>query len=185
MKWEDLLCGSIPKFKNIDNLPQCDDSEKEDLKSQYHRVEKMILYPHSLEGNVCHKVFILLFALFLNCKKEFFVWTDLKDHTTFTDFLIKITDGEEKCIIVEVKNVLVACNLNIQCNEVAQVLRQAQIIIQDMKLINVTFVLTNSTDWYFEMAKKEDKIEVAWATHFNISADTEALVKVYELFKKI
>ena len=76
----------------------------------------------SLEGDVFHKVFILLFALSLNCKKEFFVWTDLKDHPTFTDFLIKITDGEEKCIIVEVKNVLVACDLNIQCNEVARVL---------------------------------------------------------------
>ena len=100
--------------------------------------------------------------LFLNCKKEFFVWTDLKDHLTFTNFLIKITDGEEKCIIVEVKNVLAACDLNIQCNKVAQVLRQAQIIIQDMKLNDVTFVLTNSIDWSFWMAKKKgDKIEVA------------------------
>ena len=79
-----------------------------------------------------------------------------------SDFLIKITDGEEKCIIVEVKNVLVACDLNIQCNKVAQVLRQAQIIIQDMKLNDVTFVLTNSIDWSFWMAKKKgDKIEVA------------------------
>ena len=114
----------------------------------------MIFHPHSSEGDICHKVFVLLFALFLNCKKEFFVWTDLKDRPTFTDVLIKITDGEEKCIIVEVKNVLVACDLNIQCNEVAQVLRQAQIIIQDMNLNDVTFVLTNSTDWSFGMAKK-------------------------------
>ena len=112
-----------------------------------------------------------------------FVWTDLKDHPTFTDFLIKITDGKEKCIIVEVKNVLVACDLNIQCNEVAQVLRQAHIIIQDIKLNDITFVLTNSTDWSFGIAKKKgDKIEVAWTTHFNISADPQALVEVYELF---
>ena len=30
-------CFTIPKFKNIDDLPQCDDTEKVDFKSQYHR----------------------------------------------------------------------------------------------------------------------------------------------------
>ena len=45
MKWEDIprvLVESIPKFKNIDDLPQCDDTEKEDLKSQYHATNEMI-----------------------------------------------------------------------------------------------------------------------------------------------
>ena len=71
-------------------------------------------------------------------------------------------------------------------DEVAQVLRQAQIVIEDMKLNDVTFLLTNSIDWSFGMAKKMgDKIEVAWTTHFNIAAHPEELVKVYQLFKKI
>ena len=57
-------------------------------------------------------------------------------------------------------------------NQVAQVLRHAQIIIKDMKLNDVTFVLTNSLD----------KTEVAWTTHINISAHPEELVKVYQFF---
>ena len=40
-------------------------------------------------------------------------------------------------------------------NQVAQVLRQAQIMIEDMKLNDVTFVLTNTLDWSFGMAKKK------------------------------
>ena len=31
MKWEDLSCGSILKFKNIDDLAQCDDTENKKL----------------------------------------------------------------------------------------------------------------------------------------------------------
>ena len=54
-----------------------------------------------------------------------------------------------------------------------------------MKLNEVTFVLTNSTDWSFGMEKKNgDKIEVAWTTHITI-AHQEQLVKVYKVFKNI
>ena len=44
MKWENvprILFGSIHKFKDIDDLPQCDDTKKEDLKSQYHNTNKI------------------------------------------------------------------------------------------------------------------------------------------------
>ena len=68
-----------------------------------------------------------------------------KDYPSFTDYLIKITDGQGKCIIVEVI-FFVTYNLNLKSNEVAQVLRQAQIAIEDIKLNDIIFVLTNSLD---------------------------------------
>ena len=137
------------------------------------------------EADASQRVLEVLHSLFRNCKKEFLVLCQLsvKDHPTFT--LIKITDGEGKCIIVEVI-FFVTCNLNYPTDEVAQVLRQAQIVIEDTKLNDVIFVLTNSLDWSFGMVKKkEDKIEVAWTTYINISADQEELIlKVYQLFLK-
>ena len=32
---------SAPSSKDIDDLPRCDDTEKEDLKSQYHTTDKI------------------------------------------------------------------------------------------------------------------------------------------------
>ena len=87
---------------------------------------------------------------FPELQKKFFVrcQPSVKNHTTIIDFLIKITAGEGKCIIVEVKNFLVTCNLNLQTDKVAQVLRQAQIVIEDMKLNDVTFSASNSYSNY-------------------------------------
>ena len=78
-----VLVGSIPESKNIDDLPQCHDTEIEDLKLQYNRVEKIfthyimsapapvpISHLHLSESDVCHKVFTLLFALFPYCQKN-------------------------------------------------------------------------------------------------------------------
>ena len=81
----------------------------------------------------------------------------------------------------------VTCNLNLPSDKVTQVLRQALIVIEDMKLNDITFVHTNSFDWSFGMAKqKGDKKEVAWTSRFNNSAHLEELVlEVYPLFKKI
>ena len=138
------------------------------------------------ESDVCHKVFTLLLALFPYCKKEFLVRTkpSFKCHPTFTDFLIN--DGEEKCIIIEVKDVLLSCDLTIPCDEVVQVLRQAQIVIQHFKVNDVTCVFTNSHEWSFGMVKKKgNKIEVAWTTHFHVVAYPEELVKVYQVFKNL
>ncbi len=75
--------------------------------------------------------------------------------------------------------------MNIPCNEVAQVLREAQIAIQDKNINEVTFILTNSIDWSFGLAEKEgEKIRIAWTTRINIKGDAD-LVTVYKLFKKI
>ena len=111
MKWEDIahvLVESIPKFKNIDDLPQCDDTEKEDLKLQYHTIDEMV--SKVSEGNASQRVFAVLFSLFWNCK----------------DYLIEITttDGG-KCTIVEIQTFSVNCDLNEKGKELAQVLRQA------------------------------------------------------------
>ena len=129
MKWEDLsrvLVGSIPKFKNIDDLPKCDDAEKEDLKSQYHTTDEMV--SKVSEGDASQRVFTVLLSLFQIYKKGFLVKceTCVKDHPKFTDYLIEITttDGGE-CIIVEIKTFSVNCDLNAKGEEVAQVLRQA------------------------------------------------------------
>ena len=56
------------------------------------------------EANASYSVLAVLLSLFPNCKKLFFVRCEpsVKDHATFTDFLIKPT-VEEECIIVEVK----------------------------------------------------------------------------------
>ena len=60
--------------------------------------------------------------------------------------------AEEECILVEEKNCFVNCNLYLESDKVAQVLRQAQIVIEGMKLSDITFVRTNSVDWSFGMA---------------------------------
>ena len=84
------------------------------------------------------------------------------------------------------KNFSVTCNLNTKANQVAQVLRQAQIMIEDMKLNDITFVLTNKLDWSFGMAKKKGRQNRSCMDnfYFNIVADPEGLIKVYQLFKK-
>ena len=58
------------------------------------------------------------------------------------------------------------CNLSLKSKEVAPILRQVQIWLNQNQEESVAFVLTNSLDWSFGMAKNRDKESVS---HYNIS----------------
>lgn len=79
----------------------------------------------------------------------------------------------------------ISCNLLLHSDNVAQVLREAHIVLQNRETTSLTFVLTNSIDWSFGVAKKySNKIEVESTAHYNTSI-TDNLEKVYKYFQHI
>ena len=54
-------------------------------------------------------------------------------HPVFTDILIKITDSEVPLLIIEAKKTSIATNLSPSQDTTAQVLREAQIVLQSSR----------------------------------------------------
>ena len=83
-------------------------------------------------------------------------------HTTFRDALILITDSNKTPkAIIQVKKAELSCSLSVKTKQVAQVLREAHILLcdSDFKIILLPIVLTNSVSWSFGLVKKSYYIQ--------------------------
>ena len=164
MTWEDtdkVLIGRVPGF-TIPHLPICNKVEIEEAKI-FSFADKTI--SAKSEADASARVIVLL----LQVLKSYTVEKQAKfcvacqptvsTHSTFTDYLIEVSGL--KHVIIEVKRFDVNCNLTLQTKEVAQILREVQIWLnQNQDEESVTFLLTNSLDWSFGMAKRNrDKVE--------------------------
>ena len=189
MKWDDvehILSGSISCSPNglIDNLPDVTKEEETHLKSQYTIADSVIT--QFSEADASCRVFTLLLALFrflshgkIKCQPT------ISHHQTFTDYLINISNGM-KCVIIEVKRIDITCNLRRPTDQVAQVLREAHILLMEQKhLSSLLFVLTNSTAWSFGVAERSgEKISVISSVHYDLDVPGVDLLTVYKVLKK-
>ena len=189
IKWDDvehILSGSISCSPNglIDNLPDVTKEEETHLKSQYTIADNVLT--NISEADASCRVFTLLLALFrflshgkIKCQPT------INHHPIFTDYLIKVSNGT-KCVIIEVKRSDMACNLRQTHDQVAQVLREAHILLMEQKhLSSLLFVLTNSTAWSFGVAERSgEKISVISSVHYDLHVPGVDLLTVYKILKK-
>ena len=189
MKWDDverILSGSISCSPNglNDNLPDVTKEEETHLKSQYTIADNVLT--KISEADASCRVFTLLLALFrflshgkIKCQPT------INHHPTFTDYLIKVSNGT-KCVIIEVKRFDIACSLRQTNDQVARVLREAHILLMEQKhLSSLLFVLTNSTEWSFGVAERSgEKISVISSVHYHLDVPGVDLLTVYKILKK-
>ena len=79
----------------------------------------------------------------------------VKDHASFTDFLIWITNRVGEVRFIEVKRSDISVDLTVEADSTAQTLREAHILLcsrADVKAL--PFVLTNGASWSFGIAAK-------------------------------
>ena len=95
-------------------------------------------------------------------------------HPSFTDFLIMslkatgIRDGPPLAFI-EVKKPDISVSLRLENETTAQVLREAQIVLQGFDVgQQIPFVLTNSRLWCFGLAKKCGEKHIKIIDNFNV-----------------
>ena len=189
MKWDDVehvLSGNISCSPNglNDNLPDITKEEETHLKSQYTFADSVIT--KFSEADASCRVITLLLALFrflshskIKCQPT------ISHHQTFTDYLINISNGT-KCVIIEVKRIGIQCSLRQETDEVAQVLREAHILLMEQKhLSSLLFVLTNSVQWSFGVAERSgEKISVISSVHYDLDAVDADVSTVYKVLKK-
>ena len=189
MKWDDVehvLSGNISCSPNglNDNLPDITKEEETHLKSQY-TVANSVLTQIS-EADASCRVITLLLALFrflshgkIKCQPT------ISHHQTFTDYFIKITNGT-KCVIIKVKRFDIVCSLRQTSDQVAQVLREAHILLMEQKhLSSLLFVLTNSVQWSFGVAERSgEKISVISSVHYALDHVDADVLTVYKVLKK-
>ena len=75
-------------------------------------------------------------------------------HPVFTDLFIIVKCSSVPLLLIEVKNSGTATIIQQDNKETAQVLREAQIVLNEHKLQEIPFILTNSTTWGIGEAKK-------------------------------
>lgn len=82
---------------------------------------------------------------------------EVTHHATFTDFYFIIKDSKNPLLIVEVKKMTINAEIYPGSDSVAQVLREAHIILcEGGKVSELPFILTNSSIWGFGKAERKD-----------------------------
>lgn len=84
-----------------------------------------------------------------------------KDHATFTDFIIWITNRVGRVRFIEVKRTNINVDLTTETESTAQTLREAQILLCSNTVESpLPFVLTNGTVWSFGLATKHSPSKI-------------------------
>ena len=193
MTWDDvkyILVGEIARDMTILNdIVEPTDDEKKQLTSYYNLVDNLVAV--NSEADSSFRLSIIIFIIFLNLpeskRNEYIVHCQptIQGHPTFSDYLIEIVSGD-KFLLVKVKKIRITTSILVPTVETAQVLREAHIYLQEKRCSNLPFILTNSIQWSFGIAKLVgDKIEVTSIADYNIHANPDSLFKIYSLIRKL
>ena len=186
MTWEDVnkvLVGEIPKPTQEETMVMINQEEIKAMKKRFDFSDTTI--EKYSEADASARVLVLLLEVVQNIqevKVSIKCQPTLSGHSTFSDYLINVIHPN-KLMIIEVKKFSVTCNLSLPSNEVAQVLREVQILMGNHKhRSSVTFVLTNSMDWSFGVAERSgEKVKVVSTCHYNTAV--QDITSVYQHFK--
>lgn len=100
----------------------------------------------------------------------------VRNHSTFTDFLICITRLGETLRFIEVKRTDISVDLTSESNETAQALREAQILLCSAKVSSpMPFLLTNGLVWSFGSAAKYSDTKIELTQVSNVFCDIATL----------
>ena len=93
----------------------------------------------------------------------------VKDHASFTDFLIWITNRVGEVRFIEVKRADISVDLTVEADSTAQTLREAHVLLcsrADVKAL--PFVLTNGASWSFGIAAKHSASKLLLKSVHNV-----------------
>lgn len=100
----------------------------------------------------------------------------LKNHATFTDFIIWITNKVGEVRFIEVKRTGLSVDLTTEEDSTAQGLREAQIVLcnhPDVK--SLPFALTNGVIWTFGTATKHSASKIMLESVYNVNCSIATL----------
>ena len=160
MTWADarkILATDVSRDEQelMRDLPVVEDDVVERLKTAYKKADE--IFDNRSEMDACVRILQILFAVYeaipedkrrrvrIQCQPT------VKEHVTFTDYLIVIKDNEEPKLFIEAKEARIFTDLRLESEETAQVIREVHIIAGSEPL---PFVLTNAQQWSFGLGIK-------------------------------
>ena len=178
MKWADvksILDGSIPEISDFEELADDDtttisitlSSMVTMLKNNFRRVSEM---------EVVVRVFSLLLCVISEKEITVELQPSFSGSTVFTDFLIKLTNGNCNIGFIKVKRTDLSVDLDSKTETTAQALREAQILLcNDVNPNPLPFVVTNGKHWSYGLAKKSGASRITLISIHNLFCEIDTV----------
>lgn len=100
----------------------------------------------------------------------------VKDHATFADFIIWITNRVGQVRFIEVKRTDISVDLTTETDSTAQTLREAHVLLcSRADVIALPFALTNGVSWSFGIAEKHSASKIMLKSVYNVPCSITTL----------
>ena len=101
----------------------------------------------------------------------------VKDHATFTDFIIWIRKRVGHVRFIEVKRTAISVDLTTETDSTAQTLREAHVLLcNHAEVKSLPFVLTNGVSWSFGIAAKHSASKIMLKSVHNVPCSITTLI---------
>lgn len=182
MTWKDaekiLDAIKYDETELMKDLPEHTDTE--DI---FSKLEK--IFANKSEMDACIRIIFLLYYVFRNVKGlQIEAQPSFSGHSTFTDFIIRLSVNDKILLLIEVKRSDINTSLRLRNKETAQIIREVHIALATRDDSELPFLLTNSIDWSFGLARRKgSKIEIFSVKHVDLHA-TNSISLLTQLLKK-